>query len=401
MNRPFFGLAAPLAALLATSASAQLAPYARGPIVSIRDLRGDYVAAGCALRGTGGSGTITIAGIPAGSTLKEALLYWTILDVAPSPRAAALTFDNARVAVALAGTPIGTSAAPCGSPAPLAFAFRADVTPWVSGNGTYSIANALDGGLQSAIPAAEGASLVVVYSNRSLPNRDIVLFEGATAANSPGAQAATTLSLFNATAPVTGASICFVVGGGQVGLTDAAVVNGFAFSRDPFDGGDPVAGIGFWDTDRFDVAAVVPAGATSIGSAVQAGTDCLLSVATALSITSPNPGVDVTCENLTPRASAGSPLRLRLTAANTTGAPIPVSATLAVYRASGGLVGTLVSGRTGTLPPGYFVQGGFVANLPNTVPPGLRRRPLYVVATVTDARDGSVLDDDHAVIYIE
>jgi hypothetical protein len=45
-------------------------------------INGDYVAAGVGMRGTG-SGTITISGIPSGSTIVRAVLYWAIVDTPP------------------------------------------------------------------------------------------------------------------------------------------------------------------------------------------------------------------------------------------------------------------------------------------------------------------------------
>jgi hypothetical protein len=389
-----------VAALAAAGAEAQLNPYVRGPIFGSRDLRGDFVAAGCALRGTGGAGTITLAGIPGGATVKEAVLYWAILDDAASPLAGAVTFSNSVESTDLVGAAIGSTAAPCGSSMASAFAFRADVTPWVTGNGEYGISNALDGGDPNQAPVAEGASLVVLYSHVASANRDVVIYDGAAMASAPGAQASAPLAFFDATSPVTGASICFVVGDGQSGLSDSAVVNGLALAVDPFDGSDAPLGVEHWDTDTFDVSGVVPAGASTLGAAVQAGSDCLLGVATAFSVTSPYPAVDVLSENLVPITPVGGQLRFRLTASNSSLSMVPLLATINVFRAGGTLVGTILPAAAGNIQPGASIQKTLIRNIPPSLPAALRMRPLYVVTTLTNRTTGAFVDDDHLVLYM-
>lgn len=396
------GLAAAIvAAAGATDARAQLNPYIRGPVLSVNDLRGDFVAAGCALRGTGGSGTITVVGIPGGSFVKEALLYWAVLDDVQTAQAGQLSFANSLTTRAVTGALIGSSASPCGSAMSTAFVYRADVTPWVTGNGSYSITGAYDSGAVGVAPVTEGASLVVIYSNLASANRDIIVYDGAGVANSPGAEVATSLTFFNATSPVTGASICFIAADGEPSLTDSAIVNGLTISANPFDGSDPAGGVDYWDTDTFVATGFLTSGATSVTSAIRAGTDCLVGVATPFSVTSPYPLVDIVTENLTPIVPQGTRFTMRITASNTTAASVPISARIDVYRGPGGIVGTMLQNRGGNVPAGTSIQQNFGRNIRTGVPPGLVMQPLYVLTTITNRLSGEFIDDDYAIMYIQ
>lgn len=112
-----------------------------------------YVAAGTALRGQA-SGNINILGIPANHEVVAAWLYWSVMDYTfPSFQ---IDIDGNTVAAGLGGSDIS----PCW-PESAIFGFAADVTPYVPGNGAYTISN---------LPAPvnppgrmEGASLAVVH----------------------------------------------------------------------------------------------------------------------------------------------------------------------------------------------------------------------------------------------
>ncbi|MFC1964382.1 hypothetical protein ACFLWG_00010 [Chloroflexota bacterium] len=71
-------------------------------------LPGGYVAAGTGMRNLG-YGTINISGIPSGSTVKKAYLYWTILDHIEES-----SFSQGMVnGQPILGTQIGTDTDPC------------------------------------------------------------------------------------------------------------------------------------------------------------------------------------------------------------------------------------------------------------------------------------------------
>ncbi len=385
-----------LAAVGSPTAFAQLNPHIRGPVLSTNDLRGDFVAAGTGLRGTGGTGTITIVGIPPDSFVKEALLYWAVLDNAQTAQAGQITFAGNAVTGAL----IGSTPAPCGSAMSSSFVYRADVTPYVTGNGPYAISGAYDSGNVAVAPVTEGASLVIIYSNVTSANRDIVIYEGASVANSNGAQVSSTLSFFNGTTPVTGATLCYIVGDGQSGLSDSAFINGLSAATNIFDGSDAPAGLDYWDTDTIDATAFLTGGVTSFNSAVQAGTDCILWVATPFSITSPYPPADIVTENLTPNVPQGTRFQMRVTASNTSGSNVPVFARIDVFRQPGALVGTMLQNKGGTLPAGATVQKVFGRNIPRGVPPGLTNQPLYILTTLTNRLSGAFIDDDYVIMYV-
>ena len=107
-----------------------------------------YVAAGTALRGQV-SGNINILGIPANHEVVAAWLYWSVMSFTRPP--SVIDIDGNTVAAGLGGADIS----PCWAE-PAIYGYAADVTPYVPGNGAYTISN---------LPAGrmEGASLAVVH----------------------------------------------------------------------------------------------------------------------------------------------------------------------------------------------------------------------------------------------
>jgi hypothetical protein len=131
---------------------------------------GGYIAAGVGLRNQG-AGNITLTGIPADVQIVQALLYWTILS--PSNPGGAMSVNGNPINGTLIS---GDQADPCWN-AGTTWAFRSDVTNQVSsagGNGTYTLSGYPTGstsGLNpwdntTPVPMAEGASLIVIYSQR-------------------------------------------------------------------------------------------------------------------------------------------------------------------------------------------------------------------------------------------
>jgi hypothetical protein len=120
--------------------------------------KGNYVAAGVGLRNTT-SGNITISGIPASATIQAAYLYWSFLDNGATTSEATIMFAGRN----FTGTQIGSGPDTCWF-RQFSRAFRANVTSAVTGNGTYAITGVASGGSLFA----QGASLVIIYSSKSV-----------------------------------------------------------------------------------------------------------------------------------------------------------------------------------------------------------------------------------------
>lgn len=395
--RPIVLSLAAAAVLASAPAEAQLTQYSRGSISTVNDLRGSFVAAGTALRGSGGTGTIILAGIPFGSTVKEAVLYWTILGPDPIPAGAeSIQLD----AQSFTGTLIGSTASPCQS-MERAYVFRADVTYWISGDGSYVVSGALDSGSASVSPVAEGASLVVIYSNPAIGNRDLALVDGAALLNSSGASVTIPIGGFNATTPVTGATAAFIVADGESALSDSTLVNSFIIGSNALNGSDAPGGIEYWDTDTYDVTSLITGGSTSITAGLIQGTDCVVWAATPFAIASPLPDADILTENLTPLVTAGSNFRMRVSATNNTALNIPITANIDVYKQSGQHLGSMLANKIAALPASASAQKNFRVRIPASLPPNVRGIPLYVKTTIVTRPGGVLIDDDYVVFYVQ
>ncbi len=149
-------------------------------------LKGGYVAAGVGLRNTG-SGTIKIAGIPAGASVSKAFLYWNIVDAQQKLRHKKLVFKGSNIL----GEYIGGDHQTCWGPDFYsAFSYRADVTSLVTGNGNYGVSGVASGRTDGAdpfafgatvdAPLAQGASLVVIFTKAAYPTTKFFVWDGAT-----------------------------------------------------------------------------------------------------------------------------------------------------------------------------------------------------------------------------
>jgi len=119
-----------------------------------------YVASGVGLRGLT-SGTITISGIPAGTNVIGAFLYFTILaDTSPM---ATMMLNG--VDIGSRAVPIGSGPSPCWAPTS-SFSFRYDVTNLIPGNGAYTLTNFPT---NPDLYLDEGASLVIVFGPSVIP----------------------------------------------------------------------------------------------------------------------------------------------------------------------------------------------------------------------------------------
>jgi hypothetical protein len=252
-------------------------------------LNGGYVASGVSLRNRG-KGTIALGGIPAGATVRAAYLYWNILGNAEAASFRRGVFKGA----AITGTRVGSGPSPCWSGVTTGYAYRANVSRLVTGNGNYALSgfasgltNGADPWVSSRPPLAEGASLVVVYQKPSYPLTKVVLSGGYEMVNG-SATASTAIPFgFAASNPVGQVRTTFIGGDGQDLDEPASTVNGAAVGA-RWDGLDrPVPRFShgnLWDTTTLNVGAHVSPGQTSATVGVSGGPDCLTWVGQVLSI---------------------------------------------------------------------------------------------------------------------
>ena len=318
------GLTLACVGLAATASGEAVAPGGQdqfdlliGPQVVLAEsyrqtLQGDYVAAGVGMRNVGG-GTISVA-LPAGSTIEQAFLYWSIIRGAGPPAPNTGTINGTPIV----GTLIGTSGSPCWlDPGAEIDNYRADVTATaVDGANTLTgfPSGATDNSPpQSTIvaPLLEGATLAVVFENPAFDYNTVVIRDGAQTFANQGVS--TVFGMFTA-APGSvadqAAQTSYVVGDGQaVFPSDRASFNttfvagpGTALKpADAFDGADGIVPVsatdGLWDTLNVDVSTFfAPGVATAAETDVDASlsVDCLTYVAQVLSVkTRLSEGLDI------------------------------------------------------------------------------------------------------------
>lgn len=251
-------------------------------------IQGGYVAAGTGMRDLG-YGTITIAGIPSGSTVQAAYLFWDELE-SVSLNLAQGDFNG----TAITGTSIGSGTSPCWPP-PNNYAYAADVTAEVSGNGSYSLSNFASGATDgsdpfvsgSPAPEAEGATLVVIYANPTSPTTTIQLYGGASEVGTGAINQ--TFDDFGTVGSPPSVKTTFIVADGQSAADGGATFNTTALANSEFQGSDPLA-VGsysqgnLWDTETFDVSSLVNAGDTSATAQISSSDDCLVWVGQVLAI---------------------------------------------------------------------------------------------------------------------
>lgn len=233
----------------------------------------------------GGSGVITVGGIS--GTVTNAYLYWHGINAS----GAGATYNNANIVFngnLVTGTSQGSASTNCWG-AGSSRAYEANVTPLISGNGSYLLS-----GLSSAAGhSANGASLIVFFDDGdNTNNRDFAIFTGNDSTHAdagfPSDAAGWTASLpvyyrqgtVRATMHVadgqqfTDAAVNFTTANGSATLNDTAVL---------FDGVSlPNAGTSRTTTGLYDVHAVdiTPAfgavpGTTTLSVAGTPGNDCL------------------------------------------------------------------------------------------------------------------------------
>ena len=273
------------------ASSAMLSASALAPLQYFQSfyLRGGYVAAGIGRRNRG-FGTISISGIPKRSSIRAVYLYWDILANLETPSFAQGQIDGNLIT----GTLVGVHSDPCWGNTNN-FAYRADVTTFVRGNGDYSLSGFASGmtdgqdpwTVSSARPMAEGASLVIVYENSRSPWTQVIVYDGSFETSS--VLASQTIDGFTAPSPVTKASITFIGADGQNAEEPGSTFNGNPLTSIGWDGSDIQAGPSYsegnlWDTMTADVTSLVYSGDTSATATVRGGPDCLVWVALIFSV---------------------------------------------------------------------------------------------------------------------
>jgi hypothetical protein len=94
-----------------------------------------YVSAGVGLRDQG-SGTITLGGVPAGSYIARAYLFWA--NINPTDPGGAMKINGNGTTSSLDGQDLSPCWPEPGSSQTI-FSYSANVTPFVNGNGTYTL----------------------------------------------------------------------------------------------------------------------------------------------------------------------------------------------------------------------------------------------------------------------
>jgi pimeloyl-ACP methyl ester carboxylesterase len=267
------------------------------------EVHGGYVAAGVGMRNRG-YGTIVLTGIPTGARTLAAYLYWDILSSELDS-----TYEKGVLnGHSITGKLIGTHGDPCWGNT-TNYAYRADVTTLVGGNGNYSLsgfASGLTDGTDpwisgSTPPMTEGASLVVVYDGPGLAHTRVFLYDGSIL--SAGNQASVTLDHFSVSDSLTKAMTTFIGADGQIASEDDSTFNGVSLPSVGWDGNDPQDGDNFsngnlWDTMVVDVTQLLPSGSTSATATVGPGNDCLVWTTQVLSLSDNQAETDCSNANL-------------------------------------------------------------------------------------------------------
>ena len=125
--------------------------------------------------GTGFPTSVVISGIPNCNTIQKAYLYWEASYTESSPPAVSATITNPNLVVnTYASTLAGTGLPKCWSEVGTG-CWRADVTPAISGNGTYGINLT---GFANAAWEVDGCTLVIVYTAPGAYSGSISLWDG-------------------------------------------------------------------------------------------------------------------------------------------------------------------------------------------------------------------------------
>jgi hypothetical protein len=235
------------------------AAHAQAPASNLNLFRnyfvtGDYSAGGVGLRGKGANGVakgkIDIAGIPAGSRIIAAWLYWETAGVGA---------DGKFHGKAIKGTALGTVKSPCFvlPNLPDVIVYRADVLQFLDtnfpgdyiGGGRHEV-ELPDSGNANTAPSTMGATLVIVWAHTSREYKSIVLFDGAYTLRPGTVRFAATLRGFDDAPLFANISMTHVVGGGRSDRKSNLSFEGRALGSTPDKVFTGALG-GQWDTLTF------------------------------------------------------------------------------------------------------------------------------------------------------
>jgi hypothetical protein len=241
------------------------------------------------MRGTG-TGTIAVAGVS--GTVTKALLYWN----GPTNGGSSVNATVSFAGNSISGTNIGTSSDNCWS-FTNSQSYRADVTSYVSGNGSYALSNFR----KTGPPVAEinGASLIVFFNDgNGANNRDVTIVDGndsnVTNPNDTNGWNSTISGVQYASGT---ANLQLHVSDGQSYPDDAVQINGQPFlpQDNNFEGDtvpgpdygpdDPVTG-NLWDIKNYDISSFLNPGSNDLQLTSPYLDDCLSLVAALVDVPS-------------------------------------------------------------------------------------------------------------------
>ncbi len=240
---------------------------------------------GAASGGTGlrnrNRGVITISGIPAGATVTQAVLVWGILYGEAVPPDT-ITFQGQQVAANLTSHVSGTLC--WGDSATVGYA--ADVTPYVTGNGTFEVTDPphgevrVDENPEGVLPYTDGASLIVFYNGGGADNQVMSNFTYNTNTD-PETQESITRS-FGGIHSVGGPASLTLAGpdGQNYAKTFSFIGAGEESLEEVFHGSAPQEGPSFpignlWDNELFEVGSLLPAGQQTFTFTTTKTIDCI------------------------------------------------------------------------------------------------------------------------------
>ena len=226
---------------------------------------------GAASAGTGlrnrNRGLININGIPPGATVTQAVLVWGILYAGEEP-ANTITFNSHPITANLTSDVSGTLC--WGDTATVGYA--ADVTSYVTGNGTFEVTNPPQGEVRvdespyGVLPYTDGASLVVFYDGGGADNQVLSDFSYNTNTD-PETDESITRSFSGVNSVGGPASLTLAGPDGQNngGKLFTFTGNEEVMVENPFEGGAPQEGPSFpignlWDNEEFNVSSLLPTG---------------------------------------------------------------------------------------------------------------------------------------------
>jgi hypothetical protein len=309
------------------------------------------VANGASLRNRASS-TINLSGLPTDATILQAFLYWDFTSInaanvgslqntvcfnpeqendsggdgggeggdalgklsSTSDGSGDGGDDVCDQGSAAVGTLIGTGADACWAGGNNV-AFRADVTKEITGNGRYTVAlqpgaastesgiDPLDPTSPTTGPYAEGASLVAVFTSKTIAGGNVLVYDSGLAATEFVSTTGLTYKLDAVPAPGTGSSIFTEIGAdGQAGsglLNFGATKNtslnsilvagpGSPANDADWNGTDGVPLIQLWDTHSHDVTGDLVTGLNTVSIfdsiSPAANGDCLIGIANVLTV---------------------------------------------------------------------------------------------------------------------